>query len=163
MISVKKNKGFTLVELMVTLGIVGILLSFAVPGYKDYIDKAKISEAISLMLKTSDEANSCLIDLRGGVDFNDCLGDEWIAKQGGLGNTYFEFSNKNFISTLTPTGTFSKMFRIDVMSKDSSIVYAYIPFAGANSRWKTYALPWNKNINNQNCWVINKKGDCYEF
>ena len=43
-----KIKGFTLIELMIAIAIVGILLSLAVPTYQDYTVRAKISEAMNV-------------------------------------------------------------------------------------------------------------------
>lgn len=39
-----KNKGFTLIELMIVIAIVGILAAVAVPQYSQYTKKAKFSE-----------------------------------------------------------------------------------------------------------------------
>ena len=41
-------KGFTLIELMIAIAIVGILLSLAIPTYQDYTVRAKISEAMNI-------------------------------------------------------------------------------------------------------------------
>jgi type IV pilus assembly protein PilA len=41
----KHQKGFTLVELMVVVAIIGLLSAVAVPNFKKYQAKAKISEA----------------------------------------------------------------------------------------------------------------------
>lgn len=45
-ISTNKTKGFTVVELMIAVAIIGILTSIAIPAYKDYLIRSKISEAM---------------------------------------------------------------------------------------------------------------------
>ncbi|MBF0179882.1 MAG: pilin [Magnetococcales bacterium] len=51
----QKQAGFTLIELMIVIAIIGVLAAVAIPAYQDYIARAQASEGVSLLagLKTS--------------------------------------------------------------------------------------------------------------
>jgi len=44
----KNMKGFTLIELMIVIAILGILMAIAIPAYQDYTVRAKVSEGLNL-------------------------------------------------------------------------------------------------------------------
>jgi type IV pilus assembly protein PilA len=61
-IAVQKQQGFTLIELMIVVAIIGILAAVAIPAYQDYTTRAKMSEVLVMMepakLAVSETASS---------------------------------------------------------------------------------------------------------
>lgn len=58
------GKGFTLVELMVVIAVIGILASIVVPSYQDYLRKGRRAAAQSLLMDVAQKQQQYLLDSR---------------------------------------------------------------------------------------------------
>jgi len=56
------QKGFTLIELMIVVAIIGILAAVAIPSYQNYTKKARFSEIITLSDALKIQVATCALD-----------------------------------------------------------------------------------------------------
>jgi type IV pilus assembly protein PilA len=64
----KAQKGFTLIELMIVIAIVGILAAIALPAYQDYIVRSKMSEALAAMAEAKTSVAEYVASNGSGAD-----------------------------------------------------------------------------------------------
>ncbi|MBK1649802.1 pilin [Rhabdochromatium marinum] len=95
----KHQQGFTLIELMIVVAIIGILAAIALPAYQDYTKKAKVSEIVL----AASSARTCVTEViaGGGTSFTTC-DDGFVATQYAKGLTV---SGTTAAPVITATGT----------------------------------------------------------
>ena len=96
--NVKNQKGFTLVELMIVIAIIGILAAVAIPQYNAYRAKAKASKLI-------DYARGCAMQLAAACQSNEGTGASLSSSNatGACANPTVVLPGTNVIPTLVHT------------------------------------------------------------
>ncbi|HUS25274.1 MAG TPA: pilin [Candidatus Binatia bacterium] len=103
--------GFTLIELMVTVAIIGVLAAVAIPSYQDYVARAQVAEATGLLFGTKVPAAEYYYD-RG----------HWPSA-GTIGSVIVTLRGK-YVSTIEVTagsGSGGLTFQMMVTMKDTGV------------------------------------------
>ncbi len=66
-----KNHGFTLIELMIVIAILGILVALALPAYQTYFGRSKFTEVVATVSAIRKSVDTCY-QVKGGADLTNC-------------------------------------------------------------------------------------------
>jgi type IV pilus assembly protein PilE len=140
----RHTSGFSLIELMIAVAIVGITSAIAIPTYSDYVTRGRIPDATSQLALRQVQMENFFQDNRTYVGAPTCNADTE--------------SSKTFDYTCSPASTAST-FTLVATGKGTMLGFVYsVTQAGTKT---TVSVPtgWTLPAPN-NCWVLKKEGVC---
>jgi type IV pilus assembly protein PilE len=138
---VQRERGFTLVELMVVVAIVSILASIALPAYSYYVMKSRIPDATSNLASKRVQQEQFFQDNRTYVNGTGCAADS-VASQ------FFDFSCVNVSATT---------YTLQAVGKGPMAGFTYTV---DETNAKASSLPGDWGGDTTGCWVSKKGGGC---
>ncbi|MES2152039.1 MAG: type IV pilin protein [Pseudomonadota bacterium] len=134
----KKAAGFTLVELLIAVAVVGVLTAIALPAYKDYVQRARLSEAFAAL---------------GGVQLS--AEQYWANNRSYVGLNTLPAASVNFSYALS-TATVSA-FTVTATGTGNMASFRYS--IDQNGSRATLGAPAGWTLS-ASCWVDRKGGQC---
>lgn len=137
----RAHNGFTLVEIMITVALIGILTAVALPNYRDYVTRARLTEAFSALSTAQASAEQFWSNTRSYTGF----GAASTFPPTGKYFTYALSGDSASAYTITATGTGSLASFVYTINQSGTRATTGVP-----SGWTTNAA----------CWVDRRDGSC---
>ncbi len=144
------HRGFTLIEVLIVVAIIGILSAFAIPAYTDYVRRAKITDATSALSTMRVKFEQYFQDNRGYT--GSCTAATTPATS--IAHRPADTQNFTFACNPAPDATTYTLIATGIGTMTG---FSYsINQAGTRQTGGTGS--WNQT--SSSCWVTKKDGSC---
>jgi type IV pilus assembly protein PilE len=144
---VRASQGFTLIELMITVAIIAILAAIAMPIYRDYVIRGRLTEAQSTLSSFRTQMEQYFQDNRTYQG----------SASGSCGVTFATSTYFTYTCTSSGGGLAWSATAAGVSGQVVAGITYKIDQTNARSTSVSSATKWAKN---DTCWAIRKDGSC---
>jgi type IV pilus assembly protein PilE len=149
----KTQNGFSLVELMIVVVVMGILMAIALPNYSDYVIRGKIPDATSALSTKRVQMEQYFQDNRSYVAGPACNADTTTSQNFDFSCSVAGTATNFTLQAVGKSAMAGFTYRLDESGNKSTAIAAPAP-----TRW--LATSPTAPATTGGCWVTNTGGSC---